>query len=147
MGEELLVGGVHLGEVGHVSEEDLQTPLTLNTSGRHCRGKDTKTYVDLDNLLHARSGSFHDSLDVVAAGLGQLADVTLDRVGGGVVGDLAGDEDLAVGADGLGLFGVSIFRPVHFWLGCVLWDSGIDVVVGGGYSGNGRFMGGEGLSQ
>lgn len=102
----------------------------MNPESQHCWGKDTKTYVDLDNLLHARSGSFHDSLDVVAAGLGQLADVTLDRVGGGVVGDLAGDEDLAVGADSLGLYGVSIFRPIHVWLGCVLWDSGFDVVVG-----------------
>lgn len=28
VGEELLVGGVHLGEVGHVREEDLANPLT-----------------------------------------------------------------------------------------------------------------------
>lgn len=61
------------------------------------------TYVDLDDLGHGGTGGVEDGLDVVAAGLGQLADVALDQVGGGVGGDLAGDKDLAVGADGLGL--------------------------------------------
>lgn len=61
------------------------------------------TYVDLDDLGNAGAGCGHNGLDVVAAGLGQLADVTLDKVGVGVGGNLAGDKDLAVGADGLGL--------------------------------------------
>jgi hypothetical protein len=62
-----------------------------------------KTHVNLDDLGDVGTGSGQDSLDVVAADLGLLADVTLDQVGGGVGGDLAGDEDLAVGTDGLGL--------------------------------------------
>jgi hypothetical protein len=64
---------------------------------------DKKTYVDLDDLVNAGTSGKQNSLDVIAAGLGQDADVALDEVGGGVSGDLAGDEDLAVGADGLGL--------------------------------------------
>lgn len=102
VGEELLVGGVHLSEVGHVSQEDL-LPSVLN----HQQSA-SATYVDLDDLGDAGAGSGNDGLDVVAAGLGQLADVALDEVGGGISGDLAGDEDLAVGADGLGLFGLSV---------------------------------------
>lgn len=62
-----------------------------------------KTHVNLDDLGDVGTGSGQDSLDVVTADLGLLANVTLDQVGGGIGGDLAGDEDLAVGADGLGL--------------------------------------------
>lgn len=62
-----------------------------------------KTYIDLNNLRHAGSSSSDNSLDVVAAGLGQDTDVTLDQVAGGIGGDLAGNEELAVGADSLGL--------------------------------------------
>lgn len=64
------------------------------------------TYIDLDDLFHAGTSSGQDSLDVIAANLSLLADVALDQVRGGVSGDLAGDEDLAVGADGLGLWWV-----------------------------------------
>lgn len=77
------------------------------------------THVDLDDLGNAGTGSGQDSLDVVAADLGLLADVTLDQVGGGISGDLAGDEDLAVSADGLGLWAVS----------CLL---GLDVALSAG---------------
>lgn len=72
------------------------------------------TYVDLDDLGNARTGSIQDGLDVVAAGLGLDADVALDQVGRGVGGDLAGDEDLAVGTDGLGLWCVSILHVFTF---------------------------------
>lgn len=67
-----------------------------------------KTYVHLDDLLHARAGGGDNGLDVVAAGLGQVADAALNQVARGVGGDLTGDEDLAVGADGLGLGCVSL---------------------------------------
>jgi hypothetical protein len=81
VGEELLISSVHLGEVGHISEED----------------------IDLDNLVDAGPGSVNNGLDIVAAGLCLFADVALDEVAGSVSGDLAGDEELAVGTDGLGL--------------------------------------------
>lgn len=105
MDEELLVGGVHFGEVGHVSKEDLVSlAWTIPRNPSRLIGV---THVDLDDLGHAGTGGGQDSLDVVAADLGLLADVTLNQVGGGISGDLAGDEDLAVGADGLGLWAVS----------------------------------------
>lgn len=65
-------------------------------------------YVNLDDLGNAGAGSLKDGLDVVAASLGLDANVALDQVGRGVGRDLAGDEDLAVGADGLGLWSVNI---------------------------------------
>lgn len=65
------------------------------------------TYVNLDNLRHAGTSGGQDSLDVIAADLGLVTDAALDQGGGGIGGDLAGDEDLAVGADGLGLLIVS----------------------------------------
>jgi len=73
------------------------------------------TYVDLDDLGNAGSGGVQDGFDVVAAGLGLLADVALDQVGRGVGGNLAGDEDLAVGADGLGLW------RCYFCILCYSW--------------------------
>lgn len=79
--KELLIGSIHLSKVGHVSEE----------------------HVDLDDLGHLGAGSGQNGLDVVAAGLGEFADGAGDEGAGGVGGDLAGDEDLAVGADCLGL--------------------------------------------
>lgn len=65
--------------------------------------KKKSTYIHFNDLLHARAGSFDDGLDVVAAGLGLVADAALDELGRGVCGDLARDEDLAVCAHGLGL--------------------------------------------
>lgn len=65
------------------------------------------THVDLDNLGNAGAGGGDDGLDVVAAGLGQDSDVALNQLASGVGGDLARDEDLAIGADGLGLWGVN----------------------------------------
>lgn len=61
------------------------------------------THIDLDDLGHAGAGGSQDGLDVVAADLGLVADVALNQVGGGISGDLAGNENLAVGTDGLGL--------------------------------------------
>lgn len=61
------------------------------------------THIDLDDLAHARASRLNDGLDVVAAGLGQVANVTGDEVSRGIGGDLAGDEDLAVGTNSLGL--------------------------------------------
>lgn len=61
------------------------------------------THVDLDNLGDAGTGGGQDGLDVIAADLSLVADAALDQSGGGIGGNLTGDEDLAVGADGLGL--------------------------------------------
>ena len=126
--EELLVGGVHLGEVGHVSQEDLDTSapryLLVVVFFR-------AAYVDLDDLGHAGAGGVQDGLDVVAAGLGQLADVALDQVGRGVGGDLAGDEDLAVGADGLGLRWVSWCSVEFVVVLGIVHDSGTMVLIEG----------------
>lgn len=83
MHKELLIGSVHLGKVGHISQED----------------------IDLDDLGHLGPGGAQDGLDVVAAGLGLLADGAGHQGAGGVGGDLARDEDCAVGADCLGLYG------------------------------------------
>lgn len=62
------------------------------------------TYVHLDDLFNAGPSGSQDSLDVVTAGLGLDANVALDQVGGGISRDLAGDEDLTIGTDGLGLW-------------------------------------------
>lgn len=125
--EELLVGGVHLGEVGHVSQEDLDpsAPQHLLVVLSLFR----VAYVDLDDLGHAGAGGVQDGFDVVAAGLGQFADVALDQVGRGVGGDLARDEDLAVGADGLGLWWVSWCSVEFVWFGLgIVHDSGVMVL-------------------
>jgi hypothetical protein len=66
------------------------------------------TYVNLDNLGHAGTSGGQNSLDVIAADLGLVADAALDESGGCIGGDLAGDEDLAVGTDSLGLWVVSL---------------------------------------
>lgn len=99
MHEELLIGSVHLGKVGHIGQED----------------------VHLDDLGHLGAGGGQDGLDVVAAGLSQVADVAGDEGAGGVGGDLAGDEDLAVGADGLGLGGGLVWLFGLDWIG-IVWE-------------------------
>jgi hypothetical protein len=102
--EELLIGSVHLGKVGHIGQED----------------------VHLDDLGHLGAGGGQDGLDVVAAGLSQVADVAGDEGAGGVGGDLAGDEDLAVGADGLGLGGGLVWFFGLDWIGLdwigIVWE-------------------------
>lgn len=62
------------------------------------------TYSHLDDLGHAGPGGLQHGGDVLAALLGLLADGALDEVAVGVGGDLARDEDLAVGLDGLRLW-------------------------------------------
>lgn len=91
--KELLVGSIHLGEVSHIRQEN----------------------VDLDDLGDVRARGAQDRGDVVAAGLGEFADVAGHQGAGGVGGDLAGDEDLAVGADGLGLYVKKGEILVGFW--------------------------------
>lgn len=116
MGEEFLIGSIHLREVGHIRQEDLQYRQPSPTSvycdiisrkpRESCPGKnewERRTYVHLNDLLHAGPGRVEDGLDVVAASLGLDADAALDELRGRVCGDLAGDEDLAVCAHGLGL--------------------------------------------
>lgn len=83
--EELLKHAVHLGEVCHVVEED----------------------VDLDDVLDGCVGLLQDGDDVLAAQCCLVGDAALDQGAGLVGGDLAGDEDVGPGDDGLGLWGVS----------------------------------------
>ena len=78
----LLENAVHLSEVRHVVKED----------------------IDLDNLLNGCVGLLQDGDDVLAALCGLVGDAALDQGTGLVRGDLAGDEDLGTGDDGLRLF-------------------------------------------
>lgn len=57
----------------------------------------------LDNPGERRAGLLEDSLDVLAALLGLLADGALDQLAVGSQGDLAGTVDGGRGLDGLGL--------------------------------------------
>lgn len=85
MCEVLLEDAVHLSEVCHVVEED----------------------IDLDNLLNRCVGLLQDGDDVFATLCGLVGDAALDQGAGLVGGDLAGDEDLRTGDDSLGLGCVS----------------------------------------
>jgi hypothetical protein len=69
---------------------------------QNCRNRGI-THVDLDDLVNTGPGSVQNGLDVIAAGLCLFADVALDEVAGSISGNLAGDEELAVGTDSLGL--------------------------------------------
>lgn len=88
MGEELLVGSVHLSEVVHGGDED----------------------VDLDDALEGGAGSREDGGEVLAALLSELADVVLlkgEDLAGWEGWNLAGAVDGSWGLDGLGV-----------WTGC-----------------------------
>lgn len=85
MCEVLLKHAVHFGEVCHIVQE----------------------HVDLDDLLDGCVGLLQDRDDVLAALCGLIRDAALDQSAGLVGGDLAGNEDLGAGDDGLGLGGVS----------------------------------------
>lgn len=82
----LLKNTIHFGEVCHVVKKD----------------------VDLDDLLNRCVGLLEDGDDVLATLCGLVGDATLDQGTGLVGGDLAGDEDLGAGDDGLGLGCVSV---------------------------------------
>jgi hypothetical protein len=101
MCEVLLKDAVHLSEVCHVVEED----------------------IDLDDLLNGCVGLLQDGNDVLAALCGLVGDATLDQGAGLVGGDLAGDEDLRTGDDGLGLGCVS---EMICWNGCAAVKCGVD---------------------
>jgi hypothetical protein len=77
----LSVDAVHLGEVRHVGEED----------------------VDFYDALDADAGRGEDRLDVVDAGFGLVCDGACDEVAVFVGGDAAGDVDVGAGDDGVGL--------------------------------------------
>lgn len=82
VGEVLLVHAVHLGEVCHVVEED----------------------VDLDDPVHGNTRLGENTLDVLTAHLGLVCDAALDQVALGIGGDLTGDEDIGACNDGLCLW-------------------------------------------
>lgn len=81
MRKVLLEHAVHLGEVCHVVKED----------------------VDLDDLLNGSVRLLQDGNDVLAALCSLVGDATLDQSAGLVGGNLAGNENLGAGDDGLGL--------------------------------------------
>lgn len=84
MREVLLVGGVHFGEVAHVGDED----------------------VNFDDTLEGGAGRGEDGGEVLAALLGELADVVGGEgqdLAGGQGWDLAGAVDGGWGFDGVGV--------------------------------------------
>lgn len=80
------------------------------------------SYTNSNDLLHPAPCSRQDSKDVLDALLRLVGDAAFDQVAGGVGGDLAGDEDLVVGFDGLGLWG----RVLVSW---GVWREGIWGIV------------------
>jgi hypothetical protein len=66
--------------------------------------KGSRAYIDTDYLANRRASRIEDSLDVIAASLGLGLDIAFNEVAVLVCGDLAGEEDLAVSLDGLGLW-------------------------------------------
>lgn len=106
MAEVLLIDAVHLGEVVHGRQED----------------------VDLDDLADVGAGGGEHGLDVGDAALGQLADAAGEDLTTGRAGDLSGAVDGGGGGDGLGV------RSCCFgFVSCVLvgwgrvreWDGGM----------------------
>ena len=83
MGKVFGVRLVHLGEVGHVGQED----------------------VDLDDARDVGAGFGEDGLDAFAAGGRLLADGAGYEGAGFVGGDAARDVDVGAGDDGVGLRG------------------------------------------
>lgn len=85
MRKELLISSVHLGEVVHGGDED----------------------VDLDDALEGGTGGLEDGGEVLAALLGELPDVVLlegENLAGWERRDLAGAVDGGWGLDGLGVW-------------------------------------------
>lgn len=82
LGEPLLVLDVHVGEQGHVGQED----------------------VHLDDAVERRAGRGEDGLQVRDAGGRLHADGALDQVALGVAGDLPGAVDGRRRLDGVGLY-------------------------------------------
>ncbi len=81
MGEPLLILLVHVGEEGHVSQED----------------------VDLDDSLNRRTGGNENGLQVRDAGRRLLTNSALHKVATRVTGNLAGAVDGSGGFDGVRL--------------------------------------------
>jgi hypothetical protein len=79
--KELLVHAIHLSEVRHIVQKD----------------------VDLDDLCDIWASFLEDGDDVVAAGGGFISDGAFNEVALIVSGDLAGDVDLGSCNYGLGL--------------------------------------------
>ena len=82
MSKVLLEDAIHLGEMCHIVEEN----------------------VDLDDLLDRSIGFLQNGNDVLAALCCLIGDAALDQSAGLVGRDLARDENLGAGDDGLGLW-------------------------------------------
>lgn len=104
--EVLLVDGVHLGEVVHGGDEDvdLKGNPTRKQSKAFFEILSPRMKAHLDGTVDAAAGVLEDVLERLAAGLGLVGDAASDEVTLGVGGDLAGDPDLAGGFNGLGLW-------------------------------------------
>lgn len=107
--EVLLVDAVHLGEVTHGSEEDVDLQTLVSKSCSYARRRLGLAVLggfitDLDDLGDGAAGILEDVLHALAAGLGLLGNGAIDQVASGISGKLARDEDLAVGVDGLGVW-------------------------------------------
>ena len=88
---------VHLGEVGHVGQED----------------------VDLDHACDIRARLLENSLDALAARLRLLGNATGDKGAGLVGGDAARDVDVGARDDGVGL---SLYISTSFHLVFSTWS-------------------------
>src|SRR5689334_23588929 len=78
--EKARVNFVHFGELAHVLEK----------------------YGGADGFIERRAGGFDDGLKILQDAIGLRGDVAFDELaGGGIESDLAGNENEAVGADGL----------------------------------------------
>lgn len=94
MAEVLLISGVHLGEVVHSGDED----------------------VDLDDLAEEGATGGEDGGEVLAALLGELADVVVLQGEDGAVGE---GWDLARAVDGAGRWDLDGLGVWACCLGCV----------------------------
>jgi hypothetical protein len=98
MSKELLIGGIHLRKVGHISNENPRKSINISTirfpkiHGKVSGSKErlswlyywvrsdgnAETHIHFDNLLNTRPSSIQNSLNVVVVSLGLVADAALN---------------------------------------------------------------------
>lgn len=115
MSEVLLIHRVHLGEMVHCGDENIDLRGKIPTSASNQKKNRASSPFEnpflffgdwlayFDGPVDVAAGVFEDVLDRFAAGFGLVGDAATNEVALGVGGDLARDPDLAGGFDGLGL--------------------------------------------
>lgn len=105
MGEVLLVDRVHLGEVLHGGDEDVDLPqvstkaLFTNKTSHYSRTAGTY----LDSAVNVAASVLENVLERLAAGLGLVGNAAANEVALRIGRNLTRDPDLAAGFNGLGL--------------------------------------------